>query len=274
MATERFANRLRSDVSPDGGEAYFALVLRLLAGYWFLHAGLTKVLAAEPFNATGWLTGAAGGTVVGPITVWFANNAAWFVNLAIPLGETLIGLGLLVGALTRLAAFFGAFLMAFFYLGNAGYGHGFVNGDLLGLLAFMGVAVLGAGSAYGVDALLANTRFARRRPWVELLTSPADDPEPTFADRIALVAGGAFVLLGIVVMGVVETLVGTPNAVPVTEGGEVIVGTTLSPELRAAIIGLGLAVWAGYAVLRLAITALRGTDTVVGNYAADYSTSD
>jgi len=274
MTTKDVADGLGSVVSPTGGEAYWALALRLLAGYWFLHAGLTKLLAAEPFSASGWLTGAAGGTVVGPITVWFANNAAWFVDLAIPLGETLIGLGLLVGALTRLAAFFGAFLMAFFYLGNAGFGHGFVNGDLLGLLAFMGVAVLGAGSAYGIDALVANTRFARARPWVELVTSPADGPDPTVADRVAMAVGGAFVMLGIVVMGVVETLVGTPNAVPVTEGGEVVAGTTLSPELRAGIIGLGLAIWAGYAVLRLVVTALGGAEAITGGPAAEYNTSD
>lgn len=274
MATNNLTDGLRRIVSPDRGEAYFALALRLLAGYWFLHAGLTKILAAEPFSATGWLTGAAGGTVVGPITVWFGNNAAWFVNLAIPLGETAIGLGLLVGALTRLAAFFGAFLMAFFYLGNAGYSHGFVNGDLLGLLAFMGVAVIGAGSAYGIDALIANTRFARARPWVELVTSPADDLEPTLADRVALAVGGAFVVLGVVVMGVVETLVGTSNAVPVTEGGEVVAGTTLSPELRAGIIGLGLAIWAGYAAVRLVVTAFGGAEAITGSHAADYNTSD
>lgn len=265
-------NDLRTMVQPDGADGYFALVLRLMAGYWFLHAGLSKLLAAEPFSATGWLTGAAGGTVVGPVTVWFANNAAWFVDAAIPLGETLIGLGLLVGALTRLAAFFGAFLMAFFYLGNAGYAHGFVNGDLLGLLAFLGVAVLGAGQVYGVDAILANTRFAEAHPWVGLVTSPAEEPAPTTADRAALAVGGAFVGLGVVVMGVVETLVGTPNPVPVTEGGEVVAATTLSPELRAATVALGLAIWLAYAVARFLRTAVGGG--AITDRAAQYNTSD
>jgi thiosulfate dehydrogenase [quinone] large subunit len=265
-------NDLRSIVQPDGTASHFALVLRLLAGYWFLHAGLAKLLAAEPFSATGWLTGAAAGTVVGPVTVWFGNNAAWFVDAAIPLGETLIGLGLLVGALTRLAAFFGAFLMAFFYLGNAGYAHGFVNGDLLGLLAFLGVAVLGAGRAYGIDALIANSRFASSRPWVGLVTSPADEPAPTVADRAALGVGAALVGLGVVVMGVVETLVGTPNPVPVTEGGEVVAATTLSPELRAATVALGLGVWFVYAVARFLWTAA-GRDPTAGRQTG-YSTSD
>jgi thiosulfate dehydrogenase [quinone] large subunit len=52
----------------------------------------------------------------------------------IPVGETLIGLGLIVGGLVRLASFFGGVLMVFFYLGNASWSHGFVNGDLMGLL--------------------------------------------------------------------------------------------------------------------------------------------
>lgn len=81
-------------------------------------------------------------------------------------------------------------------------------------------------------------------------------------------------VLGIVVMGVVETLVGTPNAVPVTEGGEVVAGTTLSPELRAGLVALGLAVGGGYAVLRLVVTAFGGSESLAGGPAADYNTSD
>jgi len=40
-------------------------------------------------------------------TPWFVE----FANVAVPWGELLIGLGLLVGALVRLAAFFGALMM-------------------------------------------------------------------------------------------------------------------------------------------------------------------
>jgi hypothetical protein len=58
----------------------------------------------------------------------------------------------------------------------------------------------------------------------------------------------------------------------VTEGGEVVAATTLSPELRAAIAALGLAVWLGYAVVRFLRTAVG--DGGFGGRSTGYSTSD
>ncbi|MFC7097178.1 TQO small subunit DoxD [Halobaculum marinum] len=137
--------------------AYWLVALRLITGWWFLHAGATKLLAAEPFTAAGWLANA---TANGPIhgLFVFVANTPWLLavtDFAIPVGEALIGLGLIVGALVRLAAFFGGLLMVLFYLGNADWAHGYVNGDLLGLAAFVTVAVFAAGRVFGVDALLA-----------------------------------------------------------------------------------------------------------------------
>ncbi|WP_256288726.1 DoxX family protein [Halobellus inordinatus] len=147
---------------------YWVAVLRVVTGYWFLHAGVTKYLAAEPFNAQGWLLNSTGGSPIQGFLVW-VGQTPWlleFTNLMIPLGETLIGLGLVVGAFVRLASFFGAFLMVFFYLGNAAWSHGLVNGDLMGLLLFATLGVLGAGRVLGLDAViekadLGNTRAAK-----------------------------------------------------------------------------------------------------------------
>ncbi|MFC7070170.1 TQO small subunit DoxD [Halobaculum lipolyticum] len=137
--------------------AYWLVALRLITGWWFLQAGATKLLAAEPFTAAGWLANA---TAAGPLhgLFVFVANTPWllaFTDVAIPVGEALIGLGLVVGALVRLAAFFGGLLMVLFYLGNADWAHGYVNGDLLGLVAFVTVGVFAAGRVLGVDALLA-----------------------------------------------------------------------------------------------------------------------
>lgn len=149
--------------------AYWILVLRILTGWWFFHAGLDKFVAEEPFDATWWLLGPASESILAPVTVWFGQNAAGFVNLAIPIGELLIGLGLLVGAFTRLSAFFGAFLMAFFYFGNADWEHGLINGDLMGLLLFITVIVFAAGRVWGVDAYLEATETVRNNPWLRYL---------------------------------------------------------------------------------------------------------
>jgi len=140
---------------------YWAAALRIITGYWFLHAGITKFafVAGEPFDASGWMLNATGGSPIHGFFVWAAGTP-WLLeltNFAIPAGETLIGLGLLFGALVRLAAFFGGVLMTFFYLGNAAWSHGFVNGDLMGLLLFVTIGVLGAGRVLGLDALIEQT---------------------------------------------------------------------------------------------------------------------
>ena len=153
---------------------YWTVFLRLVMGWYFLYAGLEKytwAFASEPFNAAGWLGGATRGTLVYPITGWAASTpwALGFANVMIPLGETLIGLGLLVGALVRLASFFGAFLMFFFYFGNADWANGFVTGDLLGLLLFLTMIVWGAGRVFGVDDWLESTDYVRSHPWLRYL---------------------------------------------------------------------------------------------------------
>ncbi len=146
---------------------YWAAALRIITGYWFLHAGITKFafVAGEPFDASGWMLNATGGSPIHGFFVWAAGTP-WLLeltNVMIPLGETLIGLGLLFGALVRLAALFGGLLMTFFYLGNAAWSHGFVNGDLLGLLMFVTIGVLGAGRVLGLDALLEDTDIGDTR---------------------------------------------------------------------------------------------------------------
>jgi thiosulfate dehydrogenase [quinone] large subunit len=60
----------------------------------------------------------------------------------------------LFGALTRLAAFFGAFMMVLFYFGNWDIAHGYVNGDLAYMIVFLAVAALGAGRIVGLDAYI------------------------------------------------------------------------------------------------------------------------
>ncbi len=146
---------------------YWIAFLRLIAGWWFLHAGLDKIVGG--FDASGWLIFATKGSIVAPITVWFGNNAPELVSYAVMYGEFLIGLGLIFGALTRLAAFFGAFLMSFFYFGNAAWAHGFVNGDLLGLLLFATIIVFGAGRVWGLDEFLERTSIVQNNRWMRYL---------------------------------------------------------------------------------------------------------
>ncbi|WP_336035733.1 DoxX family protein [Halobacterium yunchengense] len=152
--------------------AWFVLALRLMMGYAFLSSGVDKVLSGS-FSAGGYLANVAStnGNPLEGMFAWMANTP-WFldfVNVAVPWGETLIGLALLLGVVTRFAAFWGAFMMLLFYFGNWSVGHGYVNGDFAYMLTFLAVAAFGAGRILGVDAWLEEAEFVRRNGWLRYL---------------------------------------------------------------------------------------------------------
>ncbi|MDL5362312.1 DoxX family protein [Halalkalicoccus sp. NIPERK01] len=138
--------------------AWFVLALRLMMGLAFLNAGLSKLLGPEPFSAQGFLLGAVpanGGPLV-DVFAWIGQTG-WmlaFVDVAVPFGQVAIGLALLVGAFVRLAAFWGAFMMATFYFANWDVAHGLINGDFAYMLVFLAVAAFGAGRILGLDTLI------------------------------------------------------------------------------------------------------------------------
>lgn len=152
--------------------AYWLFFLRVLTGWWFMHAGLTKLMENGlfmPEAGLAWFIG-TGGTPVSPIMGLFQSGLPLtFVQFMIPVGEFLIGLGLVVGCLTRLASFFGAFLLTFFYFVNAGWSHGMFSGDLMGLVLFITVAVFGAGRVWGVDEYLEDTNWVENNRWARYL---------------------------------------------------------------------------------------------------------
>lgn len=167
MATNEIRRQANEFESTVGGvtvrgkahslSAWFVLALRLMMGYAFLYSGWTKLTAAEPFSANGYLTNAV--PAASPLAGTFAwmGSTPWvaeFLSVAVPWGELLIGLALLVGLLTRLAAFWGAFMMLMFYFSNWDVGHGLINGDFAYMLVFLAVAAFGAGRILGLDALV------------------------------------------------------------------------------------------------------------------------
>src|SRR4051794_15012486 len=99
-------------------------VLRLYLGYEWLITGFHKLTGG--FDASGFLKGAVANPVKGPdgavVFGWYVDflkhialpNAHIF-NTLIPLGEFLVGLGLILGCLTTAAMFFGL-VMNFSYM--------------------------------------------------------------------------------------------------------------------------------------------------------------
>ncbi|MDT3437354.1 DoxX family protein [Haloarcula sp. 1CSR25-25] len=148
---------------------WFIVALRLMMGIAFFQSGFDKVLSGS-FSAAGYLQNAppSNGSPVADLfvsmgsTPWFVD----FVNVAVPWGEVLIGLGLIFGVLTRLAAFWGAFMMLMFYLGNWDIAHGYINGDFAYMLVFLSVAAFGAGRILGLDQYIEQYEIGGR-PLVE-----------------------------------------------------------------------------------------------------------
>jgi len=133
--------------------AWFVLALRLMMGYAFAYSGFAKITG--DFSSGGYLTNVAAtnGNPLAGLFAWMGSTP-WFVefaNVAVPWGELFIGLGLLVGAIVRLAAFFGALMMLLFYFGNWEIEHGLINGDFAYMLVFLAVAAFGAGRILGLD---------------------------------------------------------------------------------------------------------------------------
>lgn len=179
MAVNTFESRV-AGVTVGGRahslSAWFVLALRLLMGFAFATAGVEKLLT--PFDAREYLLyeTVANGSPVADVFV-AVGETSWavaLVNVAVPWGELAIGLALVFGVLTRFAAFWGATMMALFYLGNWNVEHGLVNGDLTYLLVFLTLAAFGAGRIVGLDALIERVRvdgvpLAERYPVLEYL---------------------------------------------------------------------------------------------------------
>ncbi len=167
------ATPLRNDVSFELSgpwAAYWVAMLRVLTGWWFFHSGLGKLLDSGLSYSYGpiYLQG-MDGTVLGPLATWMGSTFPALLEALVPLGEAAIGLGLMFGVLVRLASFFGVFFMSLFWVGNAGFGNGLVNGDLMGLLLFVTIIVFAAGRYYGLDAIIERTEFVQNRPRLKYL---------------------------------------------------------------------------------------------------------
>ncbi|MEH7492514.1 DoxX family membrane protein [Neobacillus niacini] len=100
-------------------------IIRLYLGYSWFTAGFHKLTGG--FDASGFLKGATANPVKGPdgnmVYAWYIDFLKDFAlpnidvfNTIVPWGETLIGLGLLLGCLTTAAMFFGLVMNFSFFL--------------------------------------------------------------------------------------------------------------------------------------------------------------
>ncbi|PFQ92353.1 DoxX family protein [Bacillus cereus] len=137
--------------------SFVLAVIRVYLGYKWLMAGIGK-LQGKGFDATGYLQGAIEKSKGAQPAVqsWWASFLQDFAipnvdlfNTLVTWGEILVGIGLIVGCLTKTAVFFGL-VMNFSYMFSGSIG---VNPEMVILSMFVLVSGMNAGK-FGIDGFV------------------------------------------------------------------------------------------------------------------------
>ena len=156
--------------------AYAIVGLRIVIGWTLFQAGIVKLLDPE-WSAAGFLQFAVpeGNPFIG---LWQGFAGSPMIDGLVAWGLTLTGLGLVLGALVRWNAFWGAVMMLFFWaaslLGGLSQGlpleHGwFIDDHIVYALLLFGLGALGAGRILGIDAIIERSGFVKRNPWLRYI---------------------------------------------------------------------------------------------------------
>ena len=162
---------------------YAIVSMRVVMGWILLQGGLTKLITyldADPANnwtAAGYLANAIPeGNPFGGAFAAMAGSPT--IDILVMWGLTLTGLGLILGALVRWNAFWGAVMMLMFWAaalqGGLAAGlpleHGWVVDDHLVYAALLfGLGAIGAGRILGLDAYIEDMEFVQKNRWLRLL---------------------------------------------------------------------------------------------------------
>jgi len=138
------------------------LPLRLFMGVTFIYAGLLKLVSADYLNSdspSGVLKQMQGAVLHSPISfiLTHAIEHSSLAGIAIAVGELFVGLGILFGIWTRLAALAG-FVLSLSFLLTVSWGTYpyFFGPDIVFMAAFTPLMIAGDGGLYSVEALIRN----------------------------------------------------------------------------------------------------------------------
>jgi thiosulfate dehydrogenase [quinone] large subunit len=204
------------------------LPLRAFLGITFVYAGLSKILdshyldAASPLGVHAQMLHAAANSPIGGLVSLSADHAT-LTGLLIAFGELAVGLGALLGLLTRLAALGGLLLALSFFLTVSWATRPYYYGpDIVFVFAWTPLLLAGDGGVYSITAWLR----AGVRQEMKLPAQPT--PRETVAVREAVerrtVVRSAAVAA---VIGVVSVVSGTVTALARrSSGGSATAGGT------------------------------------------------
>jgi thiosulfate dehydrogenase [quinone] large subunit len=209
----------------DGSVApgWYLLPLRLFLGVTFLYAGLQKLAnpdflkSASPISIHSQMLGASRTSPIGPL-LGHLLGAAPAIGLVIALGEVAVGIGTLLGLLTRVAAGGGMVLSFSLFLAISFHTSPYFTGaDIVFFFAWMPMVLAGAGGAPALDTWLSRQRAA----------VPGGDPDALSRREVVskgalvgLVAISAALIAGMVAgVGRVFAHVSSTETTPTLAGG-------------------------------------------------------
>jgi thiosulfate dehydrogenase [quinone] large subunit len=144
------------------------VILRILIGWHFLYEGITKLLNPS-WSSLGYLADSKG-FLSGLFMSWASNpNALSVIDFMNEWGLTLVGLGLIMGCLTRISIIGGIIMLAFYYLSHppmVGYkfalpsegAYLWVNKNLIEIFALAVLLVFPTQHIIGIDRLICKKR--------------------------------------------------------------------------------------------------------------------
>lgn len=171
---------------------------RVVIGIIFLWAGLDKMIGSSGWTAAGFLGHGTAGTLGWPFVpegsegpfnptmdfwVGLSTNATAMsiVNVLVVWGECGIGLSLVLGLFTRFGAAMGTLMMLIFWVAAWDWAFGIVNQHLTYAVVTFGLAVVGAGKYFGLDAVLGPQVSPWFRRWI--MSGDSAETEPLYAMR-------------------------------------------------------------------------------------------
>ncbi|HEY5109943.1 MAG TPA: Rieske 2Fe-2S domain-containing protein [Acidimicrobiales bacterium] len=185
---------------PDGAIAsgWYLLPLRLFLGVTFVFAGLQKLAnpdffrASSPISIHAQLIGTTHTSPIGDLLSHLAGGAT-VIGALMAVAEVAIGVGALLGLLTRVAAIGGVLVTFGLFLAISFHAHPFYTGsDLVFAFAWTPFVLAGAAGAPAVDT------------WLEIRGGPSTAKDASRAEGmsrgafIGTVAAGTAVLVGAV----------------------------------------------------------------------------
>ena len=142
-------------------QLYLLVALRLIIGYHFLYEGIDKLMTTT-WSSGGFLI--QSNWIFSDIFIAVANSPS-LVTISDVLniwGQIFIGLGLILGLFSTIAAIAGAILLLLYYVAIPPFVQNllFIDKNLLELFAFLVIIVFPTSKLFGIDLLISKYRGA------------------------------------------------------------------------------------------------------------------